>query len=866
MKWIKYFIHPLFIGFIVSGIAIYAFAKLFPYHKFEIVDQSQLSHNGEVYYCDLDNDNNSEKLNFFQYNKIFNPTLYIYNADNTFHSLWNIFDKPAENSNLFFGDYNQNGVKEIFLFTQHIDSVFLYIIDPLSDKKYHVKRRFIMTLENESHEYCLYSVGLLNFNEDLFKDFYFAFTTDHPSIPGKIFAYDIALDELYESDDISAKIIDHMVVNDLNGNGKSELLVSTEAKSNNLNGSSAQLLVLNHKLEYFFQPYKIQGTPSRLFTDVVVNENDKYIIALNSGIENNNVFNSLMLFDLTGNRVDEKILDLNTNLLAINSKRSENCLTLFSGYQVFEIDPWLEIKKKYRLTRKNKLEYVGSEYLNNDSLKEHVFAGDDLLYFFNSDYKKIGKQKIKTQAHINYSLNRVKNKSHQFFVQAGSDCYLISYKKNMVYFYRYLTYLIIFVIITFIVYLLARLVSNWRFKQKASIKSVEKDNFQNEFEETTSDKPHTNKNVVGQFGDTFLQVKEKLDSRKEKSKQPFDFKSAMEQVIVASDLKIETSFYTSQNWFEINQQITDTVTQLLKYIFTSLLDSAKLMDIEILRHKDYLNILFEFPNIDYRDFFTVNEAKVSEILKNVKGKASFDYSNGIGGTIANIYIPLTIHSKTKPLKNNKIRIIIAEDHDVSLFGLITLFKNKSDIEIVGTAKNGMEVLKTLESKEADIVITDISMPGMDGIELAEKLNLDYPQIKVIVFTMYMENWFVEQLIKHETKGFVAKNSKIDELVKAVHFVYEGKNYYCPQFKTKYVFNNVEKKENVLENQFESLNSYEKKIMTFFADNLSRKKISEQLNINTKTLETFIANIMLKLNAGDEHEIIQLAKKQKYISG
>ncbi|MFP4025219.1 MAG: response regulator [Thiohalospira sp.] len=864
MNRYKYFTHQLFIGFLLSGIAIFAFAKLFPYHKFEIVDKSQLSHNGEVYYCDLDNDGNSENLNFYQYNKIFNPTIYIYNSDSTLQSLWNIFETPAENSKLFFGDYNQNGVKEIFLFTEHKDSLFLYIINPKNKIEYHVKRRFVMALENESHEYHLFSVGLLNFNEDSFKDFYFAFTTDHPSVKGKIFAYDIANDSLYKSEGISAKVIDHIVVNDLNGDGKSELVVSTEAKENNINGSSAQLLVLNHKLEYFFQPYKIQGTPSRLFADVVVNDDDKYIIALNSGVEKNNVFNSLMLFDLSGNRVDEKILDFKTNLFALNSNLSENCLTLFTGYQVLKIGISLEVKKEYRLTRKNKLEYVGSESLDNDTIEELFFVGDDLLYFFNSNYKKIGKLKI-SNGQVNYSIKRYDNKSDQIFVQAGSDCYLISYKKNMVFFYRYLAYLIIFVFITFIVYLIANLLNNWRYKQQTSIKSAEKNNFQDEFGEIATDNPHKIENVIGQFNDPFLQVKEKLDFRKGKSKQPFDFKNEIEKITKKFDLKIETSFYPSGDWLVINQPISDTVTQLLKYILDSLPDSAKSINIQIVHHKEYINILFEFPDIDYRDFFTVNEVKVLKILKKVNGDASFDFSNGIG-TIANIYIPLYAPSKSKSIKSNKIRIIIAEDHDVSLFGLVTLFKNKSDIEIVGTAKNGMEVLKILESKKADIVITDISMPGMDGIELAEKLNLDYHQIKVIVFTMYMENWFVEQLIKHETKGFVAKNSKIDELIKAVYFVYEGNNYYCPQFKSKYGFNNIDKKESSLENQFDSLNSYEKKIMNFFADNVSRIKISEKLNVNTKTLETFIANIMLKLNAGDEREIIQLAKKQKYISG
>lgn len=151
-------------------------------------------------------------------------------------------------------------------------------------------------------------------------------------------------------------------------------------------------------------------------------------------------------------------------------------------------------------------------------------------------------------------------------------------------------------------------------------------------------------------------------------------------------------------------------------------------------------------------------------------------------------MPINSNFSLKSDKSNKIRLILAEDHDVSLFGLISLFKAKTDFEIVGTAKNGMEVMKMLKTKKADIVITDISMPGMDGIELSDQIKNQYPEIKVIVFTMYLENWFIEQLINNGAMGFVSKNSKIIELVSAVRAVYEGNNYYCHQFKSKFGFN------------------------------------------------------------------------------
>ena len=174
----------------------------------------------------------------------------------------------------------------------------------------------------------------------------------------------------------------------------------------------------------------------------------------------------------------------------------------------------------------------------------------------------------------------------------------------------------------------------------------------------------------------------------------------------------------------------------------------------------------------------------------------------------------------------------------------------------------MEVIKILETNDADVVITDISMPGMDGIELTERLKNEHPQIKVVVFTMYMENWFVEQLIKHGAKGFVSKNSKTIELVGAVKSVVEGNNYYCPQFKSKFGFKG---NNNGIKQKLDSLSKNELHIVKQYAENLTKEQIAAKMDLSTKTIDNFVANILIKLNAGDENEIIRIAKKQKFVS-
>ena len=859
MKWYKYFAHPLVAGFIFSGIAIFSFAKFYPFYSFEVSDGYQLKHNGEEYYCDVNNDGNSEKVSYNKFDNFYNPSIYLYDKDGLLQSIWNIFDTPAKNSRLFFGDYNQNGIKEIYVFTQNVDSLFLYVIDPQDNKDFRVNRKFMMTLPGKEVDYQLFPVGLIDCNSDADKEFYFALTTDHSSSPGKIFAYDLANDSLFESESIAANIINHLVVTDLNGDGKSEILISTETTKDNRNGTSAQLLVLNHQLEYFVRPVKINTTPSRLFVDVIESADDKFIVALNSGIDDDNTFNALFLFDINGNRIAEKKLDIKTNLIALDSDFSEEYFTLFSGKQVLKVNHELEISGKNRLPGKGSLHYLTTKDVNNDSIKEICFTGDSLLYIFSSEFKKLAKINIPTHGELNLTVKQLKDDADKIAYQANGNLYLISIFKSITPLFRYLIYLVIFIFITFMVYLIHKYMNRSYLVKSTNSAEKHKTGYLKQ-----PGKSYKEMNRVAETEEEYYQPV--VDTVKESDEKRSGFKNVVEQITNKYGLTIETSFYPSGGWDEINEQITDTVSPLLTYIFSSLADTDKslVIQLRIVQHKDYLNLLIEFPDADYLEFFKENDAEVLKILNSLQGKTSYDYSNDIG-TIASIDIPLKPCSKTKSSKNTKIKIVIAEDHDVSLFGLVTLFKNKSDIEIVGTAKNGMEVLKILESKEADIVITDISMPGMDGIELAEQLKNDYPDIKVIVFTMYLENWFIEQLLKHGAKGFVAKNSKINELIDAVYHVRGGRNYYCPQFKSKYGFNSADKKEITLENQLDSLNSYEKKIMGFFAENLTKIKISEILNINIKTLETFIANIMLKLNAGDKNEIIQIAKKQKYIS-
>ncbi|PLX14740.1 MAG: hypothetical protein C0597_09605 [Marinilabiliales bacterium] len=370
--------------------------------------------------------------------------------------------------------------------------------------------------------------------------------------------------------------------------------------------------------------------------------------------------------------------------------------------------------------------------------------------------------------------------------------------------------------------------------------------------------------IISKIDDTYKEFKSVSKKFKESSIQTNSLKQILTDLTKTKEsIIVSLKTFSEDDFKGVNKQVKKSIIEFYESCVNFIADFSvnHKLNVQIIEHSKYINILFEVEELFIEKEELTNNALLKTILEKVHGKMEMANISNYG-TIINASVPLDLKHPDNSKADKRTRIIIAEDHDVSLFGLISLFKTKEDIEVIGTAKNGMEVLKLLETEDTDIVITDISMPGMDGIELAESLKNKHPQIKVIVFTMYLENWFVEQLINHGAKVFVSKNSKATELVSAVRSVMEGNNYYCPQFKSKFGFKGAN---NGITQKLDSLSKNELHIIKQYAENLSKEQIAEKMDISPKTMDNFIANILLKLNAGDEDEIIHIAKKQKFIS-
>ena len=198
---------------------------------------------------------------------------------------------------------------------------------------------------------------------------------------------------------------------------------------------------------------------------------------------------------------------------------------------------------------------------------------------------------------------------------------------------------------------------------------------------------------------------------------------------------------------------------------------------------------------------------------------------------------------------SSVRILIADDHQIVLDGLKMVLSAREDFEVVGEASNGLEVLDFVANNTVDIVVLDINMPEMDGIKCARKIKSDYPNIKVIILTMYAQKSFVEEIVKIGIDGCLLKNNTGKELSDAIARVHSGKSYYDQ-------IQNFSKDDKELKEY--SLSEREIEIIRKLGDGLTSSQIGDALFISEHTVKTHRKNILKKLNLHSSSELIQYA--------
>lgn len=213
-----------------------------------------------------------------------------------------------------------------------------------------------------------------------------------------------------------------------------------------------------------------------------------------------------------------------------------------------------------------------------------------------------------------------------------------------------------------------------------------------------------------------------------------------------------------------------------------------------------------------------------------------------------------------------LKVLLVDDHRLIRKAISTLLSNESEVETVWEASNATECFQLMEMENPDIVLMDISLEDTDGISITKELLQKYPQLKVIILSMHMEENYIKQSIKAGAKGYILKNSPHEDLVKAVYEVAKGGQYFAQEV-SKIMAQNylmAEKTTDSRYNKDEILTKRELEIVKLVAEGLNNQKIADLLCISHRTVDTHRTNIMQKVKVKNVAELVRYAIKNRLV--
>lgn len=206
-----------------------------------------------------------------------------------------------------------------------------------------------------------------------------------------------------------------------------------------------------------------------------------------------------------------------------------------------------------------------------------------------------------------------------------------------------------------------------------------------------------------------------------------------------------------------------------------------------------------------------------------------------------------------------INVLLVDDHELVRTGIEHLLRDVEDIEVVGVARTGEEAIGLVDKLQPDIVLMDINMPGIGGIEASRKIYKKHPDIKIIALSVYADGPYPQQLMTIGACGFISKNCHVTELIEAIHTVYNGKRYLSADVASEIALSNIPGIEpNV--SPFEQLSQRELQIAIMTLQGRQIQEIGDMLMISAKTVSTYRHRLYKKLGVKNDVELMRLSMK------
>ena len=206
-------------------------------------------------------------------------------------------------------------------------------------------------------------------------------------------------------------------------------------------------------------------------------------------------------------------------------------------------------------------------------------------------------------------------------------------------------------------------------------------------------------------------------------------------------------------------------------------------------------------------------------------------------------------------------ILLADDHNIVRQGLRALLQSEPHFRLVGEAADGIEAVRLAERLKPDVLITDIMMPGLNGLEVARQVSRSLPNTRIIILSMYTNDAYVIEAFKNGALGYVLKDSEASDLIQAVKEVISGNRYLSPPLSERALELYMQKLESAPTEPYELLTTREREVLQLVAEGKTSAEIANRLFISPRTAEGHRANLMRKLGLQTNADLIRFALKR-----
>jgi DNA-binding NarL/FixJ family response regulator len=214
------------------------------------------------------------------------------------------------------------------------------------------------------------------------------------------------------------------------------------------------------------------------------------------------------------------------------------------------------------------------------------------------------------------------------------------------------------------------------------------------------------------------------------------------------------------------------------------------------------------------------------------------------------------------MKDVPVRVLLADDHTLVRAGVRRILEAEPGVRVVGEVADGAAALEALRAGPVDVLVLDLTMPGLDGFEVLRRARAEQPGLKVLVLTMHADAEYIARAVQDGADGYLLKDSAVQDLVAAIHAVRAGRAYYSPPVQRE--LSELLRAHAAPPRPMDTLTEREREVLRLVVKGLSTKEIASQLDISTRTVETHRANLMRKLNIKSIALLTQFAIRERLV--